>query len=159
MTVLHRQQQRLAPWGHALFLVAILWCLGVPLWVPDEGPVRIVSWTTAALVFLAFLHFERVTVVVTPHTLLVGFPLLKSRIPLQAIEGIEMLDRIPLWGWGGIGLRWRPGRSGGIGYLAGSGPGARIRRRPGRDVVFSCPDPKALARAVEDTRRAPEDGE
>lgn len=146
--VLHRQQQRLTPFAQVALLIGVGFCLFIPF-VADEPTARIICFSVAAVMLLAWLNFERLTVVVTRDELRVGHPVFKSRVALKDIRRVEPIEHLSFWRWGGYGIRIRFGADGGLGYIARNGPAIRLdvegRRRA---LVFTCTDPAPIVDAM-----------
>lgn len=149
MHVLHLQHQRLALFGEILLLLGLAFCLLLPILI-DDLIAMIVCWSVAVLTFLSYLNFDRLSIIVSRDEIRAGFPVFNSRIALKDIRAAEPIDHLSFWRWGGLGIRFRFGASGGLGYIMRSGPAIRIRAEGRRDLVFTCQDPGAIIAALAD---------
>ena len=77
----------------------------------------------------------------------VGWP--RRRIPLEEIERAEVVDVNPM-AYGGYGFRARPGETA---WIVRKGPGLRVVRKEGRDLVATLPDPEEGAGLLNDLLR------
>ena len=148
MHVLHRQQQRLHPMALGAIGAGIAFCLVIPF-ITDDSFARAVCIGTGLLMALAYLNFERLTVIVAREVLMVGFPVFKTRIELKDIRRVEVLGKISVFAWGGIGVRMKFGH--GLGYIARGSSAIEVEaegRR--RAVTFTCDDPEAVITALRD---------
>ena len=68
----------------------IAFCLVIPF-ITDDSFARAVCIGTGLLMALAYLNFERLTVIVAREVLMVGFPVFKTRIELKDIRRVEVL--------------------------------------------------------------------
>ncbi len=148
MKAIAHQQQPLSTLSHAVFGAAIAPCLVIPLTGP-EPVVRLTALSAAAIIMLSWLNFQRVTVQISTGWIRVGYPVFNSRVPLERVNSIEVIDELSAWSHGGVGVRITLGKRGAMTYVGRTGPALRLisagRAFP---VVFTCDDPHKIIRAM-----------
>ncbi|MBX6762641.1 MAG: hypothetical protein IRY88_03050 [Rubrobacteraceae bacterium] len=98
----------------------------------------------------SFLATVRLDVRVGPGMLEIEFwPFVRRRIPSREIVSWQAVGYRPLVGWGGWGIRWRPG---GWAYTVFGDRGVRVRLAGGREVLVGSRRPEELAEAIAASR-------
>lgn len=110
------------------------------------------AWLGAGLALLTLamtvhvLAWSRVEVRVDQEGLTIRstlVPMRLLRVEPEAVVGVETADLDPMK-WGGIGLRWLPGRTA---YIVRGGPGLVVHRDTGRQLGVEVPEGEEVAAA------------
>lgn len=105
--------------------------------------VAFASWWAVAVTLLVgiiaipFLSYLRVRVDESGVAWAFGFGIPRGAVALRDIESAESIDINPL-DFGGWGYRLRPNT---LGLIVRGGPGIRVHRKTGRDIVISLAEP------------------
>lgn len=105
--------------------------------------VAFAAWWAVAVTLLVgiiaipFLSYLRVRVDESGVAWAFGFGIPRGAVALRDIESAESIDINPL-DFGGWGYRLRPNT---LGLIVRGGPGIRVHRKTGRDVVISLAEP------------------
>jgi hypothetical protein len=135
------------PLGGAALIAAL--AAFAPRGLPDARAGNAIAALVAAALALAALLFHRLTVTFDGREIVLGYNVIKKRIPLGNVFSVEPYD-IKWWRFGGTGIRLS---GGGWAWVTGSGPGVKIETTRGL-AYANCEQPERLAALVNDFKRA-----
>ncbi len=124
-----------------------------PRGIPGASFGYAAATVAAAVLVIAALLFHRLTVTFDGREVVIGFTIIKKRIPIEKIFAAEPCE-MKWWRFGGTGIRFS---GGGWAWVASSGPGVKIETTRGATFA-NCERAARLAALIEEFRGAGEAG-
>ncbi|NLV43027.1 MAG: hypothetical protein GXY07_00850 [Candidatus Hydrogenedentes bacterium] len=151
----YKEKQGIRLWLHILFAVAILSSLLLLFWVGSGTLEGVLLGVTGLLLLNLFCLCTEIRQDIIYTRLGLLFPMLWRRIPLESVVDVREVHYRPLRDAGGWG--YRRGRFDGKPcwyYTMRGDQGILVVTRDNRQHIVGSQTPEALARAINEARRA-----